>query len=272
MNELVEDRITICIPHWQVQKLMSPCLRSIRKHSNKYDVEVIVVDNGSKDQSLDYLKSLKWIKLIERPEETNANWPQNVFTAWDCGIKQATGQYFMTMHSDVFIKEDDWLDPYLEHINENDKVAAAGTWKLNLESPIYAFQKQFFGVIVTFLKRLFGKKNRYNLKKGHYPRDFCALYKTEEILGNGITFRPLGHGGGGYSPAKQLWEKGFQTKMIPVRIIYDRIFHIAHATAAVGIGKPLGHKRKQSQTENKVENLFRQQWIIDLKEDNTLDN
>ena len=48
--------------------------------------------------------------------------------------------------------------------------------------------------------------------------------------------------------------------------------HVAEIDELFGIGKPLGHKRKQSQTENKVENLFRQQWIIDLKADNTLDN
>ncbi len=52
-------KITICIPHWQVKQYMTLCLRSIRKHSQKYDLQVIVVDNGSKDESLDYLRSLE---------------------------------------------------------------------------------------------------------------------------------------------------------------------------------------------------------------------
>ena len=64
-------RISLCIPHWQVRDMMSICLRSIRKHSRKYDLEVIVVDNGSRDHSLDYLRGLSWIRLIERPEEFN---------------------------------------------------------------------------------------------------------------------------------------------------------------------------------------------------------
>ena len=80
-------RISLCIPHWQVRDMMSICLRSIRKHSRKYDLEVIVVDNGSRDDSLDYLRSLSWIRLIERPEERVSNWPANVFTAWDLGVR-----------------------------------------------------------------------------------------------------------------------------------------------------------------------------------------
>jgi len=107
VNKPHQHRISICIPHWQVKALISICLRSIRKHSKNYDIEIIVVDNGSKDASLDYLRSLKWIRLIERPEETHTNWPLNVFTAWDRGIQEAAGDYFVTMHSDVFVKRND---------------------------------------------------------------------------------------------------------------------------------------------------------------------
>ena len=97
-------KITVCIPHWQVYSYITVCLRSIRKHSQKYDLEVIVVDNGSRDESLDYLRSLDWIRLIERPEEVHTNWPLNVFTAWDRGLQEATGDYYLGMHSDVFVK------------------------------------------------------------------------------------------------------------------------------------------------------------------------
>src|SRR5260221_5128486 len=100
--QLRPARISLCIPHWQVRDMMSICLRSIRKHSRKYDLEVIVVDNGSRDGSLEYLRSLSWIRLIERPDESVANWPANVYTAWDLGARAARGEFFVTMHSDVF--------------------------------------------------------------------------------------------------------------------------------------------------------------------------
>ncbi|MCY2967376.1 MAG: glycosyltransferase, partial [Planctomycetota bacterium] len=98
-----EPLVTVCIPHWQVGEMMRVCLRSLRKHSAGLNLEIVVVDNGSRDDSLDWLRSLSWIRLIERPEETPANWPMNVFTAWDRGLREARGRYFLTMHSDVFI-------------------------------------------------------------------------------------------------------------------------------------------------------------------------
>ena len=127
-----KPRITVCIPHWQVRDMMSICLRSIRKHSAKYDLEVIVVDNGSRDESLDYLRSLPWIRLIERPEENVSNWPANVFTAWDVGLRACTGEYFVTMHSDVFVREEEWLDPFLAEIVDKPQVAGVGVFRVEI--------------------------------------------------------------------------------------------------------------------------------------------
>src|SRR5437867_8997577 len=125
------QRITVCIPHWQVKPLATLCLRSLRKHSRKYDLEVIVVDNGSRDESLDYLRSLRWIRLIERPDEAPTNFPSNVFSAWDLGLREASGEYFVTLHTDVVVKRDGWLDPFLEELASREQVAGVGAWKLD---------------------------------------------------------------------------------------------------------------------------------------------
>ncbi|MFQ5544536.1 MAG: glycosyltransferase family 2 protein [Acidiferrobacterales bacterium] len=266
-----QPRISICIPHWQVRALMSLCLRSIRKHSRNYDLEVIVVDNGSKDESLDYLRSLRWIRLIERPEETHTNWPRNVFTAWDRGIQEATGDYFITMHSDVFIKSDDWLDPYLERMDHSDSVAGVGAWKLELENPAYALQKLLINNAVSAVKNLFGKKKRTTWRRGHYPRDYCAMYRREVVLKHKLSFVPTDGRGGGYTIARRLWEAGYQTRMIPVRVLYRKMSHIAHGTAAIVAEKPLHHKRAQTKVERKVRALFSEEWVKALQTDSSLD-
>ena len=184
MHGCVENRpaITICIPHWQVRPLATICLRSIRKHSRKYDVEVIVVDNGSRDDSLGYLRKLKWIRLIERPDEVHTNWPLNVFTAWDLALREARGEFFVSMHSDVFVKHDDWLDPFLKEITSGANVAGVGGWKLVLESPFYVLQKQLFGYVWASLKQITGLKKKAHWKRGHYPRDYCAMYLRDILL------------------------------------------------------------------------------------------
>lgn len=265
-------RISVCIPHWQVREYMTACLRSIRKHSAKYDLQTIVVDNGSRDDSLDYLRSLPWIELIERPEETPANWPRNVFTAWDRGLQSADGEYYLTMHSDVFVKADDWLDPLLAAIGRRETVAAAGAWKLELGHPLYLWQKRVFGYLTAKIKTALGRRKHVTWRQGHYPRDYCALYRADLIRRHHLTFVPVdGYRGGGHSIARQLQDCGYEMGMVPVRKLAEKIFHVAHGTAAVVKEKPLNHRRAQRQVERKVRALFAEDWIQQLLRDERLD-
>lgn len=268
----VPHRVSICIPHWEVEDLMKVCLRSIRKHSAKYDLEVIVIDNDSKDKSLDWLRSLDWIRLIERTEEGFHNFPDNVFTAWDLSIRKATGEFFVTMHSDVFVKNNDWLDPFFREFSVGgDRVASVGAWKLNLENPMYAFQKRMFHILRTWIKRVFGSKRRYQWKQGHYPRDYCAMYRRNLILNNGITFRAIHGQGGGCSTAKQLWDKGLETCMIPLPEMDQNMVHVAHGTAAVAARRPKTGSKHENKAEKRVYDLFNKKWVLSLKNDTSLD-
>lgn len=265
-------KITICVPHWQVIEYIQPCLRSIRKHSADENVEVLVIDNGSKDASLDYLRSLSWIRLIERPEEKHTNWPENVFTAWDRGLKEATGDYYVTMHSDVFVKADGWLRPLVHELERSPQVAASGTWKLEIENPLYAAQKRVFGLLSAGIKKLAGKNPPVGIRQGHYPRDFCAMYRRDVLRQHGLTFRCLfGNRGGGYSIARQLWEQGYTMGMVPVRQMAGAIVHVAHGTAAIRNEKRLSHSRTQRKAEAKAGELFNEPWIQTLMNDSSLD-
>ncbi len=265
-------RISVCIPHWQVREMMSICLRSIRKHSRKYDLEVIVIDNGSRDDSLDYLRSLSWIRLIERPAENVANWPANVFTAWDAGIRVGTGEFFVTMHSDVFVRQDDWLDPFLREVTAGPQVAAVGAWKLALENPWYALQKRVVGSMLAGVKRLAGRRARSSFQEGHYPRDYCALYRTAAVLEHGLTFCPNNDLiTGGYAIARQLWDRGYESRMIPLWEISHKIVHVAHGTAAVSNGKPLHHRASQRKAERRAQSLLQEPWVDQLRHDKRLD-
>ena len=265
-------RISLCIPHWQVRDMMSICLRSIRKHSRKYDLEVIVIDNGSQGESLDYLRRLSWIRLIERPQESVSNWPANVFTAWDVGARVARGEFFVTMHSDVFVKQDDWLDPFLREISGSPLVAASGAWKLSLESPLYALQKRMVGSLLAGIKRMAGRQARSSFREGHYPRDYCAMYRRSVLLEHDLTFCPSDISiTGGFSIARQLWDRGYQTRMIPVWEIARNIVHVAHGTAAVSGEKPLHHRSAQLKAEKRARALLAENWVEHLRRDTHLD-
>lgn len=276
MNAQRKPRISICIPHWQVKSLITICLRSIRKHSRNYDTEIIIVDDGSKDESIEYLRSLKWIRLIERGDESRIGWPLDLFSAYDRGLQAATGEYYMTMHSDVFVKRDDWLDPFLTRMAEDEKVAGVGAWKLRIDNPMYIFQKRIFGTALALVKNVFGARKRIHWRQGHFPRDYCAMYRRETIIKHNLAFLPQvnaqgNFSGANYAIATRLWDAGYQTRMIPVRELAEKIVHVGHATSTFVSERRLRHERTQVQVQKKVDAIFSEEWIKELQRDASLD-
>ena len=67
MSDLVPDQATICIVNYKTPDVCGRMrLRSIRKYTDSPH-EVRVIDNDSRDASLDYLKRLSWIRSVVTP-------------------------------------------------------------------------------------------------------------------------------------------------------------------------------------------------------------
>ncbi len=65
MSNLLRSKTVVFVVNYKNLDLTMLCLRSIRK-SIKYLYEVIVVNNNSCNESLEFFKLFNWIYLIER--------------------------------------------------------------------------------------------------------------------------------------------------------------------------------------------------------------
>ncbi|MGM9794703.1 MAG: glycosyltransferase family 2 protein [Candidatus Aphodosoma sp.] len=104
MNEAI---VTIIIPCYNVGKYVEKCITSIMAQSYE-DIEIITVNDGSKDDTLSILESLaskdNRIHIINKE---NAG----VSAARNSGLENATGEYV------VFVDGDDYLAPdYVEYM------------------------------------------------------------------------------------------------------------------------------------------------------------
>lgn len=62
----VQPLVTVVIPHWNNKSLLDDCLGSLR-NSTYQNVKVIVVDNASTDDSVNYLREkYPWVEVSER--------------------------------------------------------------------------------------------------------------------------------------------------------------------------------------------------------------
>ena len=96
------------------------CIESIRRYT-RFPYQIIAVDNGSKDGTSEYLKSVDGIQVIENQE--------NLYyaTAISQGI-QASGNsaFVLLLDSDVVILENGWLTEMVDQLDSDDKIGAVG--------------------------------------------------------------------------------------------------------------------------------------------------
>ncbi|MFH2061657.1 MAG: glycosyltransferase family 2 protein [Candidatus Beckwithbacteria bacterium] len=92
--------LSIIIINYQTKKTTSNCLKTIKTSTDKLTKEVIVVDNGSKDGSLEYLnKKHPWVKIYS--SGCNLGFAQgNNF-----GFKKSKGKYIWLLNSDTLLKK-----------------------------------------------------------------------------------------------------------------------------------------------------------------------
>ena len=100
------------------------CLASIRLRTDE-PYEVIVVDNGSTDETRDYLSRLDGVRLI--PNDNNRGFP----AAANQGINAAHGEYILLLNNDCIVTTG-WLSRLLLAVNSDPKVGLVGPCSNNV--------------------------------------------------------------------------------------------------------------------------------------------
>lgn len=129
----------IIIVSYNTKKLTLECIRSIYNSRPNLSFEVIVVDNGSKDGSIEELKKLrteeiKNLKIIENEENlgfAKAN-NQGISRACRFAVKKATGKYILLLNSDTKVKKDS-LRKLVEFASNTSDAGAVGAKLLNID-------------------------------------------------------------------------------------------------------------------------------------------
>ncbi len=100
-------KFSIIIPVYNVEEYIKDCLESVARQTFK-DYEVIVVNDGTKDNSMEIVKNYK-VKIINQEN-------QGLSVARNNGVKKARGEYILFLDSDDTIEEE-----LLEKLNKSTK-------------------------------------------------------------------------------------------------------------------------------------------------------
>jgi len=272
MENLKKSKATICIVNYKTLDFTRLCLRSIRKFT-QYPYEVIVVDNDSADESLQYLRSLKWIRLIERkpaPDEPGGGYAHAA--ALDLGLDNCSTEFFVSLHSDVFVKRDRWLADLMEYFGDDENIACVGTGKIESVRLWKIWLKK--ATDLKALQRKLLKKPDPLGRFRYFNRTIYSIYRTDVLRKEKLNFL-MGKAEGMTSGRKiyfELLDRGHQTVELAQRLVGKYVVHLAHATQAVNPQEFSLRKHTIAKYQKQQENIISSELFRSIMADDSLDN
>lgn len=122
-------KIAVVILNWNGVKLFPDFLPSIIQNSQGENIDVIVADNGSTDNSLEFLKeNYPSVKLLDLQQNYGFAKGYNV------ALNQIEADYFVLVNSDVKVQAG-WINSCIAHFKSDEKVVAVQPRILSFQEP-----------------------------------------------------------------------------------------------------------------------------------------
>lgn len=216
--ELLKPKISIVIPVKNGISTLAECLKGIQKQTVYDKCEIIILDSGSTDGSLELLKNYKTRIINIVPETFNHGATRNL------GVNAAKGEYIVMTVQDAAATDEYWLEKMLRHFKDRDVAGVCGQqivparkginphlWFRPQSSPsftIYHFQNS----------EDFHKLSPLEKRNCCGWDDVNAMYRKSDLMK--IPFEPVMFG------EDMIWAQ--QALLEKKKIIYDSSCKVAH--------------------------------------------
>lgn len=179
--------LSVILPTYNRKYCIARMIDSVLIQSFK-DFELIIIDDGSTDETVDFLEEKYCDKRIRIVRKENGG----VSSARNLGISLATGKYITFVDSDDYLLDGFFEDIYLNLKQYKSEVLVYGGYCCGENSTIYA--------IPIFFKKQNGEGEE-SVKNGkNFLQDFCLfsgnswgcakVFDRKFILKYGILFNP----------------------------------------------------------------------------------
>jgi GT2 family glycosyltransferase len=156
----------VVIANWNGLRYLKNCLSSVRSQTYN-NIEVIIVDNASRDGSLDFIRqNYPDVTLIQNPKNNGFAPAQNQ------AIKIARGDYILCLNQDVIL-EKDYLEKMIPAMEADPKVGSAACKLVFCKSENYAIFEST-GHVVSMTRSFFSRGHNEN-DGGQYDKK-CFVF------------------------------------------------------------------------------------------------
>lgn len=175
-----QPKISVLMPIYNADKYLRGALASVI-HQTLADIEIIAINDGSTDKSLDIIKQFsrddKRIKIINK---SNSGYGDSM----NQGLTKATGQYIAILEPDDWIEPDMYGDLYSFAIKNKSDVVKSNCWKY--------YEKSDTNELWQLIKKDEAEKtikpvdNQFIFSRP--PSIWSAIYRRQFLLDNDIKF------------------------------------------------------------------------------------
>jgi len=141
--------ISIIIVNYNTRKILKQCLESIYKFEDKKIFEIIIIDNCSEDNSIEYIENLKAsyknITAVYLQSKTSFSASNNI------GFELSKGDYILIMNPDIIFIEP-LLEKLINDLNKNERLAVVCPLLIGTDGK---FQRNYFQRYPTLLQFIF---------------------------------------------------------------------------------------------------------------------
>jgi O-antigen biosynthesis protein len=142
--------LSVIIVNFNVKHFLEQCLCSVQQAATGLQVQVIVVDNNSTDNSMEYLRpKFPGVQFIANPE--NAGFAK----ACNQGFQQATGRFILFLNPDCIVPED-CFTKCISFLEAQPDAGGLGIKMIDGSGKFLKESKRSFPSPLTSLFKLFG--------------------------------------------------------------------------------------------------------------------
>jgi rhamnosyltransferase len=113
----MKNHVTVAIPIYNGEELLKSLIDAVMTQKTKRSVEILVIDSGSTDSTLEILKEYPKVQLHQIPNSEFGHGKTR-----NLAVQMAKGEYVLFLTQDAVPAHEHWLEAMVEPFEVSDKV------------------------------------------------------------------------------------------------------------------------------------------------------